>query len=591
VTKKKKLILVGAVATALILGGAVGVPLLRRVRVVVPAYRAPGEVVYLQQGWTADQRQEFYHTAQGTRLLPYDWFMALEQPCLKLTACEPFAARTYLGRFGFLEGQQHPTLNPDSLPVGFARQENFSDPMTKQTYAVVGLTCAACHTGELRHGNHAVRIEGGPAMIEVSEFQKALGIALALTQKYPFRFGRFAEKVLGPGASEQQKELLKAQLDRSLETAIAELKATDQAKIYVNPAGFARTDALTRIGNQVFAVDMKNDANYAPANAPVRYPQVWDASWFTWVQYNSSIADPLVRNVGEALGVRAVAKLYGEGAGQYENSVDIPNLKKLEELLSGPAPYQGLTSPKWPGVFPALDSGKVARGAGLYKKHCQGCHLPAVEELRKDLASDAPKYWVENGQKRRFLRVTDIPVEHVGTDRHEAMDFISRKADTGDLKLGTVTAAVGLDTVTKGIVNGFFEKMKFTPDQRIEWSGYRDPGVDPVRDLPIYKARPLNGIWAVAPYLHNGSVPNLYLLLSPQSERPDRFWLGTKEFDPVQVGYKMEKIDGGFLFDVRREGNSNSGHEFKDGPRGKGVIGPALSPDDRWALIEYLKSM
>jgi hypothetical protein len=91
--------------------------------------------------------------------------------------------------------------------------------------------------------------------------------------------------------------------------------------------------------------------------------------------------------------------------------------------------------------------------------------------------------------------------------------------------------------------------------------------------------------------LHNGSVPSLYLLLSPQEERPDQFWLGSKQFDPVNVGYSMEKIDGGYLYDVRREGSSNEGHEFKDGPRGKGVIGPALAPDDRRAIIEYLKSI
>jgi hypothetical protein len=589
--KKRKLVIVGAVAALLVVAGTVVVPLLRQVRVVVPAYQAPREVLYLQQGWTADERRQFYHTAQGTRLLPYEWFMALEQPCLKLTACEPFAAKTYLGRFGFLESLPDPKHNPDGLPVGFARQENFYDPMTRQTYPVVGLTCATCHTGELHYGKYAVRIEGGPAMIEISEFQKALGIALGLTQKYPFRFGRFADKVLGPGASEEKKQALKARLDKSLETALAELKATDQAKIYVNPAGFARTDALTRIGNQVFAVDMKNETNYAPADAPVRYPQIWDASWFTWVQYNSSIADPLVRNVGEALGVRAAAKLYGDDADKYESSVDIASLKKLEDLLSGPAAYQGLTSPKWPAVFSALDTAKVARGAELYQQHCQGCHLPPVEELRKDLASGQPKYWIENGQKRRFLRVTDVPLEHIGTDQHEALDFINRKADTGNLKLGTVTAAVGLDTVTKGIVNSFFEKMKFTPEQRVEWGGYRDPGADPVRAEPIYKARPLNGIWAVAPYLHNGSVPNLYLLLSPQAERPDQFWLGTRQFDPVNVGYSIQKVDGGYLYDVRRKGNSNVGHEFKDGPRGKGVIGPALQPDDRWAIIEYLKSI
>jgi processive rubber oxygenase RoxA-like protein len=95
----------------------------------------------------------------------------------------------------------------------------------------------------------------------------------------------------------------------------------------------------------------------------------------------------------------------------------------------------------------------------------------------------------------------------------------------------------------------------------------------------------------VAPYLHNGSVANLYDLLSPQSERPAKFWLGSKEFDPVKVGYNTAEIEGGYQYDTSNAGNSNSGHEFKDGPRGKGVIGPALSSDDRYAIIEYLKSL
>ncbi len=118
--------------------------------------------------------------------------------------------------------------------------------------------------------------------------------------------------------------------------------------------------------------------------------------------------------------------------------------------------------------------------------------------------------------------------------------------------------------------------------------------IPPIRSFvpqAIYKARPLNGIWAVAPYLHNGSVPNLYALLSPQSERPDKFWTGSKQFDPVKVGYDTSELKGGYLFDTANPGNSNKGHEFKDGPKGNGVIGPALSPDDRWAIIEYLKSL
>jgi hypothetical protein len=153
----------------------------------------------------------------------------------------------------------------------------------------------------------------------------------------------------------------------------------------VNQAGFTRTDALTRIGNQVFAVDMKNYSNLAVSNAPVRFPQIWDASWLDWVQYNSSISDPMVRNIGEALGVRASAKLHGPDATQFNNSVHIEGLWSLEQLLAGAAPYQGLKSPKWPDVFPNLDAAKVSRGEALYKQHCGDCHLPPVKDLIADL--------------------------------------------------------------------------------------------------------------------------------------------------------------------------------------------------------------
>jgi len=68
-------------------------------------------------------------------------------------------------------------------------------------------------------------------------------------------------------------------------------------------------------------------------------------------------------------------------------------------------------------------------------------------------------------------------------------------------------------------------------------------------------------------------------------------YLGNREFDPRDVGYRNEPISGGFTLDTNLKGNRNTGHEFKDGPKGGGVIGPALSPNDRRALIEYLKTL
>jgi hypothetical protein len=107
----------------------------------------------------------------------------------------------------------------------------------------------------------------------------------------------------------------------------------------------------------------------------------------------------------------------------------------------------------------------------------------------------------------------------------------------------------------------------------------------------IYKARPLDGIWATAPYLHNGSVPNLWALLSPVDERPKEFCLGSRQFDPKNVGYETTCVEGAFKLDTTIPGNLNTGHEFKDGRRGNGVIGRSLRPEERWALIEFLKSL
>ena len=572
---------------------------LEEITVHVPEYQRPPDLVRLEQNWTPEQRKRFHHTPQGTRLIRYDWFKALEQPCLSPFGCGMFSDSAYLDRFGFIPSETDPELNPDGLPVGFAIDREFVDPISKAAYTVVGLNCAACHTNELYYGNHAVQIEGAPATIEVAAFQKALGLALAFNSKFPFsvgRYSRFEERVLGANASDAQKKELKDSYDAFLNAALEEKKVVDEGHIYDNGAGFRRTDALARIGNQVFGADTKIAANYTVSTAPVRFPQIWDASWLNWVQYNSSIADPLVRNVGEALGVRAVVKLYGAEAAEFENSVNIKGLRTLEELLAGPGPLKGLASPKWPSVFPALDQQKIARGAALYQERCQSCHLPPLPDLLTDLEAaykdgPAPKHWWKNALGNWFIKVIDIDIEEIGTDPHEATDFNGRTADTGDLKKGVVSAREGLDLVTRGIASKFFETNRIPPEEHAAWAGGRDPRDVAVRDDLIYKARPLNGIWAVAPFLHNGSVPNLYLLLSPRSERPDTFWTGSKQFDPIKVGYDPAEISGATLFDTSKPGNSNTGHEFRDGPIGKGVIGPLLSPDDRMAIIEYLKSL
>jgi hypothetical protein len=97
-----------------------------------------------------------------------------------------------------------------------------------------------------------------------------------------------------------------------------------------------------------------------------------------------------------------------------------------------------------------------------------------------------------------------------------------------------------------------------------------------------YEARVLQGIWAAAPYLHNGSVPTLAELLKPSAQRVSQFNLGTK-YDIENVGLAVTQ--GGptrFVTDCNdiNSGNSRCGHDF----------GTTLTDHEKEALLEYLKT-
>jgi hypothetical protein len=108
--------------------------------------------------------------------------------------------------------------------------------------------------------------------------------------------------------------------------------------------------------------------------------------------------------------------------------------------------------------------------------------------------------------------------------------------------------------------------------------------------MSTYKARPLNGIWATAPFLHNGSVPNLYQLLLPEDQRMKTFLVGSNEFDPRQVGFRT---DQGVKFNTALKGNLNTGHSgpgFTQTRKEDGTYRD-YTDQERWALIEYMKTL
>jgi len=110
-----------------------------------------------------------------------------------------------------------------------------------------------------------------------------------------------------------------------------------------------------------------------------------------------------------------------------------------------------------------------------------------------------------------------------------------------------------------------------------------------------YQAPPLDGVWATAPYFHNGSVPTLTDVLNSKA-RPKIFTrsyqTGAEDYDAVKAGWKVQVLERGAerdmsgyerrkIYDTTQPGRGNGGHTFGD----------HFSDDERRAVVEYLKTL
>src|ERR1700689_2467713 len=116
----KKTIAVVLVVIVLILV-VVGVNLYHKLTVQLPTYSSVDTSVWLDQNWTAEQRDWFHHADQGTQTfgIPYEWFMALEQPPISSTGSGLLSDLTYLDRYGFIPDTTNP--GKPEMPIGFAQ--------------------------------------------------------------------------------------------------------------------------------------------------------------------------------------------------------------------------------------------------------------------------------------------------------------------------------------------------------------------------------------------------------------------------------------------------------------------------------------
>jgi len=613
-------------------------------------------VVYEDQGWgpgvEAASRQTYYYTPQGAVLkdLRYSWFRHLEMPWSRTKISDPAVMR----RYGFLVDPPTPQ-NPDGMPVGFAK--HYDAQLNEE---LLDITCAACHTGQLnvtRNGRTtALRIDGGSALhaftnSKIGHFVPTLAASLLGTLANPFKFNRFANAVLGP--SRGGRWALRTQMLNVAEQ-FGRLAWNEKVHGLVpTEEGYGRTDALARIANTVFG-DHIDAENYAVANAPVNYPPVWNIWKFDWVQYNASVSQPMARNIGESMGTGAKYALldrYGRPLppGQrYRSTAMLENLFTIETTI------QRLRPPHWDeDVLGPIDRAKAERGKALFNEHCVACHGPHIAPPALK-ARNAPL----KGPNQPEWIVKTLCTDDIGTDPNTALNFYDARVDltkTGltadDLRrvarkelqlwnerqsvylqeeiarlrnvpgsgagiaalekeLAGLDAAVaqalseidparlrvgeGLSYIGMMIREKAYADAKLTQAQQDDFDGFGT--LDLPQVIAAYKPRPLAGIWATPPFLHNGSVPTIYDLLAPVSERPKTFRVGSREYDTEKAGLKLP-TEGFWVFDTSKDGNHNTGHEFNAGykpwkegdPPAGGSIGPLLSRDDRLAIIEHLK--
>lgn len=375
---------------------------------------------------------------------------------------------------------------------------------------------------------------------------------------------------------------------------------------------------------------------------------------------------PLGRNTGEVIGVFGIldwsaeklswwnpwtklqnfslaAYLSGqknkEHVLRFDSSINVFNLQRLESRL------RALKSPEWPfcrnakaeyylpepqkgigvsdekycqGNGTRFDDEKKYQGQLLYIDRCQSCHTV-----------------VDRSAWDRLVISHMSDVNRIGTDPAMAENSVKHNGKAGNFKdtyqdtdagpvIVTEDAPVVqiLTAATKGVI-ATPDADKWLPRRMVEWvyalvmsyfdntieasvkkGDYNpDTTAEPYASLHAYKGRSLNGIWATAPYLHNGSVPTLYDLLLPPAKRPTSFKVGAREFDPDKVGFRSDGYDGTPFRTDLQQGNFNTGHDkycsIRQTPKVKGVIPDKAAPDQSCELtpeqidrlIEYLRSL
>ena len=469
-------------------------------------------------------------SAADTGLIRETWFRALE-------GYEGGLIIENLEREGLAKNLN----DPDGMPIGFGTQNGW-----------VGRNCASCHSAEIHYDGTVMLVPGAPNMLAAGFVRDRLTRALASTASDSDRLAAFQDRVLGADAGEAERAKLEGEVRAWLAAYWGDTAENMMADFAAQDRAFETEGERPVVGDHPFEA-VRNawmgPQNYFEGGSVVDIPQIWDVERQASIHHNGNTNSVLGRNV-----ISAIATFYAPSVETVLNA-DPRLLDKIGMVA------EAIDAPLYPEeVFGPIDREKAAVGAELYGRYCSSCHATTLPEGE---VTDLPRFTAkQSGTDEAYFDVFETPVLGV--------------AGVDEQSYGEAIVAL-----MANFQEAWFERYEISPEEaeRLE---VPDPYWNFER---VWISRPMSGIWAAAPYLHNGSVPTMYHLLLPASKRPTKFTYFSREYDPVNMGFKWdEPLDAAPLlatYDTTVRGRGNQGHEY----------GTSMTDDQRYALIEYLKSI
>lgn len=597
-------------------------------------------------GLTNAERQEFYHTSEGSEVFPLVWLKALNA---KGTS-KPFLSD--VERFGLIPDPG----NADGLPIGLSAAET-ADTRFAGFGPMVGVNCAACHVNEVTYKGTSVRIDGAPSRFDLKRFFQEVAESSKVVVSNPIEFTAFLTRLINNDIRTNKPS---SGFSPSFKTFIADSKMTSGSTDLSLDKFGKELEMLIEIEKNKPAVDLSStfqrsteiSATEPKTGASPTVPIGIFASK-KYKDFQLKVTD--VQNVSFWMPDPKAMNLLGVPSSIQELAVNLGLLKSRIEFLFKMGSFDFAHTPELAGRVDAFGN---ARNIVFDKSYALPPNSPVSFPHLWGLEHFSWLHWdantnsimernmgqaiglgavVNNNTKASTLRPRDIyrleelarklpspkwpsqfpPIdeakrkagEEVFNRSGSCVSCHSISSETQDFKeieldkIGTdreraesFARPVGLQKQSDAIANVLTQiKNKAYDDNHVDLLTRKkfEHGIKPEwRTSLKYQSRSLEGVWATAPYLHNNSVPTLRDLLKPPSERPKCFLVESREYNPNDVGVVCKKGDSVAAFPDRQAevldtnivGNRNTGHAYGTGK-------DELSEVDKDNLLEYLKTI